>query len=87
MAIKQRQLNPTEIEKYINLAKERFDIRQGWIDVDYQKEADVLYIRYSNCPSTYSDDDLDKGLVFDYDQNNKLVGVEILNFLGTFVPA
>lgn len=70
--------------QWIALAKQRIFISDDWIEADYQKNVDVLYIRFSTNPVTYSDDDLSKSVVFDYDKNDKLVGIEVLNLYGVF---
>lgn len=44
----------------------------------YDKETDSLYIELSAQPSTDSDEVKD-GVVFDFDENGKLVGIDIEN--------
>ena len=44
----------------------------------YDAEADVLRIRWSDAPIEESDED-QPGVILDYDQDGKVVGVEILN--------
>jgi uncharacterized protein YuzE len=48
------------------------------INVSYQPDVDTLYLRFSEDEVTHSEDDMDRGLVFDY-HGRKMVGIEILN--------
>ncbi len=44
----------------------------------YDKKKDALYIRFDE--STYEEsDEVEDGIVFDYDAKKKLVGIEILD--------
>ncbi|MDQ2752567.1 MAG: DUF2283 domain-containing protein [Bacteroidota bacterium] len=46
--------------------------------VRYDKEADVLYIKFSD--SIISESDSDKpGVILDYDSAENIVGIEVLN--------
>lgn len=43
----------------------------------YDQEADALYIRFDE--SAYKEsDEVEEGIIFDYDAKQKLVGIEIL---------
>lgn len=44
----------------------------------YDKETDVLYIRLGNNPIAESDRDK-PGIILDYDSEDNIVGIEILN--------
>lgn len=46
--------------------------------VRYDKETDILYIRLSDATISQSDE-MKQGVILDYDVNEKLVGIEILN--------
>ncbi len=46
--------------------------------VKYDKEIDVLYIRLSNNPIAESDSEK-PGIILDYDSENNIVGIEVLN--------
>lgn len=70
--------------KIIALANERFDVPKGYNYLKYYDDVDVLYINYSNNKAVIGDDDLDKGLVYDLDSNNNIVGIEVLNLFGKF---
>ena len=46
--------------------------------VKYDKETDVLYIRLSNNPVIESDSEK-PGIILDYDSDNNIVGIELVN--------
>lgn len=46
--------------------------------VRYDKQTYILYIQLSGAPVVESDEDK-KGVILDYDADNQLVGIEILN--------
>lgn len=75
------------VSEWFALARKRVEIPQDWFETDYDKEADVLYIKIINSPATHSDDDLDNGIVFDYDKDNRLVGIEVLSLYGIYATA
>ena len=52
--------------------------------IRYDKETDILYIQLSNAPIIESDEDK-KGVILDYDKNNQLVEIEILNASSTTI--
>ena len=44
----------------------------------YDKPEDALYIRFEESPYAESDE-VEEGIVFDYDKKGKIIGIEILN--------
>lgn len=46
--------------------------------ISYQPDVDTLYLKFGNEDVTHSEDDMDRGLVFDY-HDQKLVGIEVLS--------
>ena len=46
--------------------------------VKYDNENDVLYIKLSNNAVAESDSEK-QGIILDYDSNNQIVGIEVLN--------
>ncbi|MEP7340556.1 MAG: DUF2283 domain-containing protein [Acidobacteriota bacterium] len=46
--------------------------------ISYQPDVDTLYLKFSNEGVTHSEDDMERGLVFDYHDKN-LVGIEVLS--------
>lgn len=84
MATRRLKENFDVVGEWFALARKRVEIPQDWFETDYDDEADVLYIKIIDSPATYSDDDLDNEIVFDYDKNNRLVGIEVLNLYGIY---
>jgi uncharacterized protein YuzE len=50
------------------------------IKISYDKEGDVLEIRFSEKPISDSEYVEESGLVLDYDKYNNIVAVEIISF-------
>ncbi len=46
--------------------------------IKYDKTTDILYIALTDNPVAESDEDR-KGIVLDYDADNNIVGIEVLN--------
>ena len=46
--------------------------------IKYDKTTDILYITLTDKPVAESDEDK-KGIVLDYDADNNIVGIEVLN--------
>ncbi|MBN2481702.1 MAG: DUF2283 domain-containing protein [Bacteroidales bacterium] len=46
--------------------------------VKYDKETDILYIRFSDAQISESDEEK-KGLILDYDAEGNIAGIEIVN--------
>ena len=46
--------------------------------IRYNKEADAIFIRLSDTPSVESEM-IEPGVIVDYSEDNKVVGIEILN--------
>ena len=44
--------------------------------IEYDKKTDSLYIEFRTEPSTESEE-VQPGIVFDYDKNGKVVGIDI----------
>ncbi|MDI6591354.1 MAG: DUF2283 domain-containing protein [Patescibacteria group bacterium] len=44
----------------------------------YDKEADALYIRFNENPYQKSEE-VQEGIIFDYDKKGKMIGIEILD--------
>ncbi len=45
------------------------------INLSYDKETDILEIKFSNEKITESEINEESGLIVDYDKNNKMVGI------------
>ncbi|QWR76733.1 DUF2283 domain-containing protein [Candidatus Magnetomonas plexicatena] len=50
------------------------------IKIEYDEEGDILEIRFSESKIENSECLEETGMVVDYDENNYIVGVEILSF-------
>lgn len=46
--------------------------------ISYQPDVDTLYLKFGNEDVTHSEDDMERGLVFDY-HGQTLVGIEVLS--------
>lgn len=46
--------------------------------IRYNKEADAIYIRFSDAKVAESDEDK-PGIILDYDESGNIVGIEVLN--------
>lgn len=46
--------------------------------LQYDKKNDALYIRFDESPYAESDE-IEDGIIFDYDNKKKIVGIEILD--------
>jgi hypothetical protein len=76
---------PKKTQEYINLAKKRVKFPEGWQEMEYRHESDLLLIRFSDRPTATSKADISKGLVYNYDRNKKLVSIEVLDLYDVFV--
>lgn len=48
------------------------------MNIKYDKEADALYLRFSDTEVAVSDEDK-PGIIIDYDKHGKIVGIELLD--------
>ena len=49
------------------------------MEFSYDKKANALYLRFS-FDKVASTDEISDGLIVDYNEKNKIIGIEILNF-------
>lgn len=84
MAVIELKQTSNKTSELIKLANKRITIPNSYISIQYQKDADLLFIVFTNGKSTYSKDDMDKGIIYNYDRNNELVSVEILDLYDIF---
>ena len=85
MATQQLKENLSTADEWVKLAKKRVKVPKSWIEAKYSKEADSLYIQLLDSPATRSKGDLTKSIVYDYDKENRLVGIEVINLYGVYV--
>lgn len=80
-------LNQTtsKLSEWLKLANERIRISSDYIILKYQEDVDLLFIKFTSGKSTYSKDDMDKGIIYNYDRKNNLVSMEFLTFT-EFLP-
>ena len=52
----------------------------------YDKKKDAFYMRFSESPYAESNE-MDKGVIFDYDKRGRLIGIEVLNASKKFSSA
>lgn len=74
----------TSERELIRLAKRRVNLPDGWIELKYINDSDLLTIKYSRAPSTISRDDALEGLVYNYDRRGDLTSIEILDLYDIF---
>lgn len=73
------------VTEWLKLVDERMKIPRNYLRINYQTDVDLLLIKFSETESTYSEDDMEKGLIFNYDARDNLVSIEVLNLYGVFV--
>lgn len=71
-------------EEVLSLASERFEVPKTYRYLKYYDEADLLFIRYGDADSVISHDDIDKGLLYDFDADGNLTGIEVWDFYGKY---
>lgn len=87
MAVRHLNQITDKTSEWLKLAGQRIEIPNNYVILKYQEDVDLLVIRLGNGKSTYSKDDIDNGVIYNYDKNNNLVSIEILDFYGVFVEA
>lgn len=78
-------LEQNKTQEYVNLARERVDFGNDWKEMEYSDEVDLLFIRFSDNKASRSKGDVENGIVYNYDRNNKLVSIEVLDLYEVFV--
>ena len=87
MAVRQLNQITNKAGEWLKLAGQRIKIPNDYVILKYQEDADLLVIRFSNGKSTYSKDDMDNGVIYNYDKDDNLVSMEILDLYGVFAEA
>lgn len=71
-------------EELLRLARDRVDLPAGGLWLKYQPDVDMLLVELKKNPApTISKDDVERGLVFNY-EGQKLVSIEILDLYGVY---
>ncbi len=78
MASRRRVKTKTNPNQLLIAVTSRVELPTLPIRISYQPDVDTLYLRFSDEEVTHSEDDMEKGLVFDY-HHRTLVGIEVLN--------
>lgn len=69
----------------IKLASKRVKLpSRKLLSANYDAEADTLFLKYSAKESVISKSDYESGITRDFDADNKLVGIEILDLQGLY---
>ena len=50
------------------------------MEFSFDKVANVLYIRFSH-EEVKDTEEIEEGIIIDYNENNELIGIEILNYI------
>ena len=50
------------------------------MQINYDKEVDILTIDFTDTKPVESEHLIDKGIIIDYDENDNIVGIEILDW-------
>ena len=77
----------TKSDEWLKLAKKRLDLPKVFLYLKYFEDVDVLVVKITKEPSTYSKTSLDHDAIYNYDANDELVSIEILDLYGIFVTA
>ena len=70
--------------EWLNLARRRVRLPENIVKMDYQKDVDLLLIRFADKPSVRGKMDYENSVINNYDENGNVVSVEILDFYGVF---
>lgn len=79
-----KQVKPEMVEEVISLANKRFEVPDGYQYLKYYEEVDLLVIRYSNTDAVISKSDMEKGLIYNFDNEGNLTGIEVLDLYDKF---
>ncbi|MDQ3323277.1 MAG: DUF2283 domain-containing protein [Acidobacteriota bacterium] len=77
--------NKTDEKQLTRLAQKRVKLPLEWLEMKYNSEVDVLFIRCSANKSVRSKGDVWNGIIYDYDAQENLVSIEITDLYGVFV--
>ncbi len=65
----------------IEIAAKRLSIPDGYVSLDYQRNKNLLKIRYSERKVVSNKAEIKDGVFYDYDKDNQLVNIELLDFV------
>lgn len=87
MAVKQINQTTSKVREWFELAHQRIRIPNNYVILKYHEDVDLLVVRFTDGKSTHSKDDMDKGIIYSYDENNEIASIEILDLYGAFAKA
>jgi len=85
MAVRELNQTTSKTSEWLRLANQRTEIPSNYVILKYREDVDLLVVRFSGEKSAYSKDDMNRGVIFNYDQNDNLVSMEVLDLYGIFV--
>lgn len=75
----------TSKKELLKLASERVNLPgKKPIRISYDEDVDALFLKYSVEPSVISKSEDTDGIIYDYDEKDNLVSIEILDLYGVF---
>lgn len=74
-----------KVTEWLELVDKRLKIPRNYLRINYQSDVDLLFIKFTDSETTYSDDDMDIGVIYNYDEEDKLVSIEVLDLYGVYV--
>ncbi|HSK72488.1 MAG TPA: DUF2283 domain-containing protein [Pyrinomonadaceae bacterium] len=81
------QLESETAVEWLNLARKRIDLPENILKMNYQGDVDLLVIRVSDKPSVRGSMDYENDVIYNFDENDNLVSLEILDLYGVFADA
>lgn len=73
------ELGTKTTDELVKLAGERIEMSMPPLKLDYQEDVDLLFIQFSEKPSVRGTFDYDKNAILNYDKDDNLVSIEILD--------
>lgn len=81
------QIENETVVEWLKLAQKRIRVPQNIVKIDYQADADLLFIKFTNKIPVRGNMDYESGVIYNYDKNDKVVSVEILDLYDIFAGA
>jgi uncharacterized protein YuzE len=78
------QIENEKAVEWLKLARKRISIPPNIIKIEYQADVDLLFIKFTDKLSVSGDMDYENNVIYSYDRNGEVVGVEILDFYDIF---
>lgn len=81
------ELETKTIGELLKLAGERIEMSTPPLKLDYQEDVDLLFVKFTEKPSVRGSFDYDKNAILNYDKDDNLVSVEILDAFDIYASA